>query len=156
MTEPIKFEALLPILIGGLAATYFVVRWLTRGRTKPDPWGPEIEEEIQNGDAQPLCSRCLTPHSEDCEFCENCGLPVGPYVNWSPYLYIFSLGDALLTGVTRKFVVKPLTVIGYVVLAIWQYTLFAPFFLFRFFRHLPQADTILPESGDKPPPILLK
>jgi hypothetical protein len=107
MPQPPQPEILLGLLVITLVILYAVIRWLTHGSVKPDPWGAEIEAEIQHGQALPLCPRCLTPHNEDVYFCDTCGRDVGQYVNWSPYLYIFSLGDILLTGVCGNFAGQP-------------------------------------------------
>jgi hypothetical protein len=144
-------EILLGLLFICFAVIYAVFRWFAQGPVKPNPWGDDIEEEIQHGEALPICPRCLTPHSEEAYFCDTCGQSVGQYVNWSPYLYIFSLGDILRTGAFGKYMVKPWTVCGYLLFSLGQYSLFAPVFWYRFFMNLGTNEAA-PPSGLLPPP----
>src|SRR5262245_14135696 len=89
-------------LILGTAALYSIgwglASWVRDAAPVADPWEAEQPEEIGSAEATPLCHRCLAPHLEEEYFCSECGASVGSYNNLNPYLYIFSLGEALRYG----------------------------------------------------------
>ena len=107
----------------------------------PDPWGPEVEQIIQDPDLEPLCHRCFTPHPHQAWFCPVCGASIGDYNNYMPYLDVFPQGEVLRSGVCDNVRRSFLTVAGYLLLSLVCYLIFAPiywFFLFRNFRrHAP-------------------
>ena len=121
---------LLVWVVTGLAtvAIYRLVVWVQTAPVTPDPWGDLVETETAGEVSQTLCWRCLEPVDEGRDFCAHCGLSVGPCTNLSPYLYLFALGDGLRTGTSGQFVVKPLTVAGFLLLSACQYFIFAPIF----------------------------
>ena len=112
----------------------------------PDPWGPEVEQIIQDPDLEPLCHRCFTPHSHQAWFCPVCGASVGAFNNYMPYLDVFPQGEVLRSGVCDNVRRSFLTVAGYLLLSLVCYLIFAPiywFFLFRNFRR----HTLVLEQG---------
>ncbi len=119
---------LLVVIVGGrLLAVWF------RGPVKPDPWGAEVSQALV--EAPPLCLHCQTPHSEAACFCPNCGAAVGEFNNVSPYLYIFSLGEALRAGTQDRAPRRGLALAGYVLIALAEYAIFAPVYWFFLFRN---------------------
>lgn len=108
---------------------------------QPNPWDEDTEARLHEPEAVLLCPRCLEPEREGVQFCRDCGFAVGPYVTWSPYLYIFVLGDLLRTGVDRPFRVKSTTVCFLLLVSLFEYFIFAPvywFFLIRNIRRQPR------------------
>ena len=142
-----KPEQIGVIAIVAVAGVFFWrgLRWFWQRKPHPNPWNEETEARIQQSDAVPLCTRCLEPHEPTAQFCPNCGLPVDSLVPFSPYLYVFALGDVLVSGTTRKFRVNWLTVFGYIFLSSIEYTIFAPVYWFLLFRNLKQNTP--PPSG---------
>ena len=80
-----------------------LIHWLFDGPQRSDPWSDEVATEIAKDDAVPLCHRCLSPHDSLVDFCPDCGAPVGPYTNWLPYPYLFSIGHTLRIGASGDF-----------------------------------------------------
>ena len=110
----------------------FLVWWKT---TTPNPWPEELDEALKSTDAKLLCSHCFTPQRKGSWFCPKCGAAVGPYNNIMPYLNIFSTGEMLRAGAGSKLKRTPLTIIGYVMVSLMEYLIFAPVFLYRFVRN---------------------
>ncbi len=128
-----KIETLVILGILGLAV-YRAVVWLMEGKRTPDPWGPEIQNAIDNPEAAPLCHHCLTPQTHDGWFCPECGSMVGRYGNYLPNVYIFSVGEAFRRGITERIRWNGLVVAGYILATLCFLSIFAPvcwFFLFR-------------------------
>jgi hypothetical protein len=103
------------VVILGLAFWRFIL-WVQSATPAPDPWGPELEEALQNDELSPACPHCSAPHAETDWFCPECGASVGFYNNVMPYLYLFSLGEVLRTGTSGRFPVTWVTVTGYLLL----------------------------------------
>jgi hypothetical protein len=122
------------VLIALLMRRFFL--WVKEGPVTPDPWAKEDDDAVKQTDAVPLCPRCLSPQEEDCRFCAACGSATGLYNNWSPYLYIFSMGEVLRLGTGGSIQTNLVTVLGYLLLSVAQYTVFAPVYWFLFFRNL--------------------
>lgn len=141
--------AIFGLLFLGGAGIYGFVHWLFSGPRSADPWSEEVEKGLESDEAQPLCHRCLHPHSPEADFCPNCDATVGQYTNWLPYPYIFSLGDTLRLGTAGAFHRTFITELGLVILSLAEYTIFAPlYWIFLFQRHPPQ-----PPAPLEPPPI---
>lgn len=123
---------------------WVLMRRLFTGPRSPDPWDEVVAAEIEREDATPLCHRCLTPHNSSAYFCPECGATVGEYTNLLPYPYIFSVGHTLRIGASGNFKRSPLTVIGFFVFSLLEYTLFAPVYWVIFLLNLrkshPQQD----------------
>ncbi len=129
------------------------IHWLLAGPVQPDPWSAEIAAEISKDETPALCHRCLVPHDPANDFCPDCGAPVGPYTNWLPYPYVFSLGHTLRIGTSGDFKHSPITVIGFFLVSMAEYAIFAPVYWFVFLKNFssrPPRD--LPPSEPGVPP----
>jgi hypothetical protein len=125
--------------LAGLAlfGCWRLFKWFCDAKPRPEPWGQEIEQQIHQPDAVPICTRCLEPHLAEARFCPNCGVPVDALVPFSPYLYLFAFGDMLRTGTTRKFQVNWITVLGFLLLPLAFLPLLLAFvYWFFFLRNL--------------------
>src|SRR5262245_10821093 len=148
--------ALLVVCALGLVGCWRAIRWFVTGPPAPNPWDQETEDRIQQPESVAICTRCLEPLEAASSFCPHCGLPVDALVPFSPYLYAFALGDALVTGTSRRFPVKWFTVIGFLLLSIAVYSFFFPIYWYGFWRNLrrmrvpdgPDADGALPRVVD--------
>lgn len=126
------------LLIAGLV-TLLMWRfylWLKEGAVAPDPWPKEVEDQLNQSNAFPLCPRCLTPQVEDGRFCAECGCPTGLFNNLNPYLYIFSVGDALRLGTSGSIPKNSFLIFGYLLFSAVEYTIFAPVYWYCLFRNL--------------------
>lgn len=103
-----------------------ILKWTWKIQKTPDPWGSEVSAALDENQATPLCPNCLTPHEEADHFCRECGGPVGPYTNLLPFPYLFSIGHMLRSGTSGSFRRSPVPVIGYFLVAIVEYAVFAP------------------------------
>ena len=125
------------LIVGGfglgllaLALFWRLIAWIREAPRTPDPWDAEVEQELQDPDLQQICHRCMTPQEPDAWFCKHCGAAVGPYNNLMPFLYVFSEGEVLRNGVSDRLRKRPLIVIGYFLLLLGMFPLFAPVYLF--------------------------
>jgi len=107
---------------------WVLVQWVRRGPTRPDPWDASIASEIERNESAPLCHRCLTAHDSAADFCPVCGVTVGQYTNLLPYPYLFSVGHTLRIGTSGEYKRSPLTVCGFFLISLAEYTLFAPLY----------------------------
>jgi len=121
------------LLVGILAVLGLVcfgvwafLEFVRRKPVPPDPWNEGIATEIEREEAVPLCHRCLTAHESSADFCPKCGAAVGQYTNWLPFPYLFSVGDTLRIGTSGEFRRSPLTVCGFFLFSLVEYTIFAP------------------------------
>ena len=131
--------------VGGMAIAGLVIaglwaaaKWLVSGPRPPEPWDAQVEQELARQDATPICHRCLTPHHPSVDFCPECGAAVGQYTNWLPFPQLFSVGHALRIGTAGEFKHTPLIIIGFFMLGIAEYMMFAPIYWFVFFMNLSQ------------------
>lgn len=113
---------------------HFLVRWYCSGKVRPDPWGDKFSEAVNREDAVEICHRCFEPQKASACFCPHCGGAVGPFNNLMPFEQLFSVGEVVRAGVTEK--VHPWTIPGFVLIAISQYLVFAPLYLYFFFKNL--------------------
>jgi hypothetical protein len=75
----------------------------------------------------------LTPQEHNGWFCPECGSTSGQYSNYLPAVYIFSIGDAVRTGVQQRSRWTPLLVTGYVLIAFAYFSVLVPVYcLFLF------------------------
>ncbi len=135
-------EAVLGVLaITGLAIVAFwrITLWIKAAPLSPDPWEADIEQALQRPDAAPVCHHCLTPVPPAQWFCETCGFAVGPYNNWMPYLRVFSEGEVLRNGVTSHVRINANTIVGYLLLSLVNYLIFAPLYWYFLLRNLRRA-----------------
>ena len=126
--------AALAIAFLAVCGLWVFVRWLLKGPTTPDPWDAQVAAALAGEESTPLCHRCLAPHDINTDFCTECGAAVGQYTNWLPFPYLFSLGHTLRLGTSGDFKHTPLTVAGFILLALAEYMLFAPIYWFFLFR----------------------
>jgi hypothetical protein len=139
---------ILALMFLGGAGIYGLLHWLFSGPRSADPWGDEVEKGLESDEALPLCHRCLHEHSPAVDFCPHCGATVGQYTNWLPYPYIFSLGDTLRLGTAGAFHRTVLTELGFILLAVAEYAVFAPFYwIFLFQPRSPRPSPL------EPPPV---
>ncbi len=148
--DPATRVGVLAITIVLCIGLWMLIRWLFSGSPRPDPWSDDVAAEIAKDDAVPLCHRCLAPHDSWVDFCPDCGAPVGPYTNWLPYPYLFSIGHTLRIGASGDFRRSPLTIAGFLCLGIAEYALFAPIYWIVLLKGLSVRGQSKPPSA--PPP----
>lgn len=136
-TESELLLGLVVILAVLLYAMVLILRRLSAGPREPDPWNSEVAAEIESPDTPLLCHRCLLPNDPGADFCHECGAPIGQYTNYLPFPNLFSLGHTLRLGTSGEYKRTPVTVLGYVLLALGEYLIFAPVYLYQLFRKLP-------------------
>jgi len=125
--------------------------WISKAPS-PDPWGAEIARALDGPDATPVCPHCQCPQEPTRWFCAECGRSVGDYNNINPYLYIFSLGEVLREGTSGHIRKSWLTVSGFVVLSLIEYTVLAPIYWFQLIRNLSRHSR--PQSLNDDPPVI--
>jgi hypothetical protein len=125
-------------------AIYRAVLWLTSAPRTPDPWGDEVEAALNQGEAVPLCHHCLAPQEHNGWFCPACGSTTGPYSNYLPFVYIFSQGEALRSGVAQRVRRSPLVVAGYFLFSLSLFGIVAPVYWFFLLRNLQHNDGLAP------------
>jgi hypothetical protein len=125
---------LIGLIMVGLALGRLIV-WIKGAPTAANPWDAEIEHDLQQTDAVPVCHHCLTQVTPGQWFCESCGCAVGPYNNYMPYVDCFSEGEVFRNGVTDRLPRNALVVCGYMLLS-FTYLIFAPVYWFFFFKNL--------------------
>lgn len=138
------------LIVAGVSIGFLIdwlIRWIRSATPQADPWGREVEEELEATSAVPLCLKCLEPQRQESWFCPECGHGVGPYNNLSPYLYIFSLGEAFRNGVADETRVTRFVLLGYFMISFAQFGLLAPvywFFLLKNSEHVEKPETSAP------------
>ena len=146
-------DTLVALILMGLVG-YGLWRFIWQARehpSAPDPWDDQVKADLAKDDAVPLCHHCLKPHATVADFCSECGAAVGQYTNWLPFPQLFSLGHVLRLGTSGDFKRSPLTIAGFWLLALAEYTIFAPIYWImlgrkRSFNRPPQAP-----ASDLPP-----
>ena len=111
------FAAVVFFLVCGVVI-YRAIVWIMDAKPSADPWDAETEEALKSDEVTPLCHHCLTPQRHNGWFCPNCGATVGQYVNYLPYVVLFSQGEVLRAGVLEHLRRSPLIVIGYILLSL--------------------------------------
>jgi hypothetical protein len=129
---------LIVIIVFALYAFVLLLKRLTTGPVSPDPWDAETAAKLDDANTQVLCHRCLVPNEPLADFCENCGAPVGKYTNYLPFPQLFSIGHTLRVGAEGAYKRSPMTVLGYFLLALGEYTIFAPVYWYWLFRSMPR------------------
>ncbi|MGO8926823.1 MAG: hypothetical protein ACLQU3_08035 [Limisphaerales bacterium] len=124
------------------AAIYAFCHWLLACPRTPDPWGNEVEQSVEGEDAVPLCPHCLAPQQHNGWFCPECGSTSGQYGNYLPSVYIFSLGDAVRSGVQQRSRWTPLLVTGYVLIAFAFFSILAPVYCLFLFLNRARINTL--------------
>jgi hypothetical protein len=139
--------------IGGLilAGLWRLYGLLFKKPVKPDPWGAEVERQLQA--AQEVCPHCSTPQPPDAWFCARCDNPVGPYHSFTPYVYQFSDGGVFRNGASGHRT-SVLVAIGYLLLSLGKLGLFGPFYWMAFManqRRIRQEDLERLRNIEPPP-----
>ena len=137
----------------GCFALWRFVHWLLDGPTQAEPWDDQVAAAISQDEAIPVCCRCLQPQEPSADFCPECGAPVGTYTNLLPFPYLFSLGDLLRIGTSGVFNRTPVTIAGFVLLGLAEYTVLAPFYWFMFLRNLKGQHPAGAASEGLPPAL---
>ena len=144
-------------LVGFLAAfgivCYLFVRVLKAALSRPlspDPWDEQISADLAEGNGTPICHRCLAPHDPLANFCTDCGAPVGKYTTLLPYPYLFAIGHTLRIGTSGTFRRTPLTIVGFIILSIAEYAVFAPIYWIRFLLNLSHERLSSPHDSGSP------
>lgn len=101
---------------------------------RPDPWPAEIDREIRQPTARPLCINCLCPQDGHRWFCPHCGYPSGDQVMFMPYLQVFCMGEALRQGVLGPPDRRVGVHLFLFVYSLSQYAMFAPVYWFWMLR----------------------
>ncbi len=101
----------------------------------PDPWPAELDAAVRSPDAVPVCHRCMKPCDRAVWFCPECGAAIGPFNNSMPYLQLFSIGEALRSGVGPEAHFSAFRTLAYLSIGLVQYTLFAPLYFIRLYRN---------------------
>ncbi len=124
-------------VIGGFGITFLVLTglwrlivWVREAPVKPDPWDAGVEQKLSEPEAVEVCPHCLTQQPPTAWFCSHCGKAVGPYNNLMPFVNVFSEGEVFRNGASGQFRNRPLIVIGYLLLSLAAYSVFAPVFWF--------------------------
>jgi hypothetical protein len=116
-----------------LAAFWRFIIWVREAPATPDPWDAEVERELSEPEAVEICPHCLTEQPPTAWFCQRCGRAIGPYNNLMPYVQIFSEGEVFRNGTGGRLRKSPMVLIGYVLISVGTYWLFAPIYLFSLF-----------------------
>ena len=135
MTTPELTIGMLATAGLGVAGVVAFWRWCFSGPLMPDPWGEQVQAELQSPDSLPVCHRCLHEHAETCHFCPQCGASVGDYNNMLPWEQLFSEGEVLRNGTGANLPRRPWVLVGYVLLSTAAYLLFAPVYWFFLIRN---------------------
>ena len=127
-------------------AVYRLVLWIMQAPRTGDPWGKETEEAINQQEAVPVCLHCLTPQEHNGWFCPECGATVGPYCNYMPYIYIFSQGEVLRSGVTERIRRSRFIILGFVLFSLGMVAVAAPIYWFFLFKNLRRSNVEVMET----------
>jgi hypothetical protein len=127
-SDPYQVIAGLGITFLCLVGLWRLIVWVREAPVKPDPWDNEVEQKLSDPETAEVCPHCLTQQSPTAWFCGHCGKAVGPYNNLMPFLNVFSEGEVLRNGTTGRFRNRPLIIIGYMLLSLAAYSVFAPVF----------------------------
>lgn len=130
----------------GYAAVVRIRGWW-RSLGGPNPWPDELELAARSPDAIPVCHHCTTPCSLPVWFCPSCGAATGPYNNVMPYIYIFSIGEALRSGVGPEAHFTPFRTVAYIAAGLSQYMFFAPLYFFRLYMNYRKLTRDMSEAG---------
>jgi hypothetical protein len=124
--------------------------WVVQTPTSPDPWDKEIEKALHEPEAVEVCHRCFDPVTGGSWFCEHCGCAVGPYNNLMPYINVFSEGEVLRNGVNDKPRKNTLIVVGYLLVSLNLYLVFAPVYWILLFRNLNRQKISVEQTETHP------
>lgn len=130
-----RLGVLVLITITSVAA-YRLFRWIQHLPVPPDPWDEQTARDLESAPLTEVCPKCSQPHPREHNFCEHCGAAIGAYNNVMPYVYLFSEGEVLRTGVTGKFRVNALTIGGFLIYSLMCYLIFAPIYWYLLLRNI--------------------
>ena len=109
---------------------------------QPDPWDGIISEtEISR--THIICRHCLSVEQINAYFCSNCKRNIGNYNNVMPFLWIGVMGEFLLDGVQNKQKKSIFNNFMFCLLALGQYTILAPWYLYRVFSKPKESNKVL-------------
>jgi len=100
-----------------------------------NPWSEEIDKAARASDAIPICHHCTTPCELPVWFCPACGAAVGPYNNLLPFIRIFSIGEALRSGVGPEAHFTTFRTAAYISIGLVEYGVFSPLYFIRLYRN---------------------
>ncbi|HTY86393.1 MAG TPA: hypothetical protein VMB80_02925 [Candidatus Acidoferrum sp.] len=136
------------LLLGGL---WRLIGWIREAPVHPDPWDAEVQQKLEDPDIQEVCRHCSTPLMPGAWFCECCGSAVGPYNNLMPYVNAFSEGEVFRNGVANRLRNKPIILVGYLLISLGSYAVFAPLYWFFLLSNLKrQSSCIGADAANKP------
>lgn len=127
------------------------IRAWWRSLDRPDPWPADVDAAVRASDAIPVCHHCATPYELPVWFCPVCGTAVGPYNNVLPYIYIFSIGEGLRSGVGPHAHFTRFRTMAYISIGLTEYLVFAPLYFFRLYRNHRRLKTIQNEEPSDSP-----
>jgi hypothetical protein len=134
--SPENAIALVAMLGLAIAGAVVLLRWIFSGPRQPDPWGEQVSRELDSPNAAPVCHRCLTEQTEQAHFCPKCGTAVGAFNNWLPLEQLYSEGEVFRNGTNMNLPRRPLVVVGYLLISLAAYSIFAPAYWYFLFRNL--------------------
>ena len=137
---------IIAIIVFALYALVQLLKRLTSGPITPDPWDAETAAKLEDANTRVLCHHCLIPNEPLADFCENCGAPVGKYTNYLPFPQLFSIGHALRVGTEGEYKRSPMALLGYFLLALAEYTVFAPVYWYWLIRRMPRKEPSAPPA----------
>jgi hypothetical protein len=148
-SDPYQVVAALGMAFLLLVGLWQLIVWVREAPITPDPWDAGIEQKLSEPDAVEVCSHCLTEQPPTAWFCSHCGKAVGPYNNLMPFVNVFSEGEVFRNGATGQFRNRPLIIIGYMLLSLAAYSVFAPIFWFFLLSNLKRPPKEWETSGDQ-------
>lgn len=134
--ERLAWFVVLVLVALSVVVIYRLIRWVRRLPVSPDPWDEQTTQTLEAEVTAEVCHKCSQPHPPEQSFCDHCGAAIGSYNNCMPYVYLFSEGEVLRTGVVGKFRVNALTVGGYLIYSLISYLIFAPIYWYLLFRNV--------------------
>ena len=149
-TPETLWAGILTVLGGAYLLGPLLVLWMKRAPRQTDPWDPEMEVAVRQPDAVPICHTCLSPQIPPAWFCPNCGAAVGRYNNCLPYVNVFSIGEVFDAGARRRVPASAVTIIGFVLASIAEYTIFAPVYGVRLWQNLTKLRNETPTVAADP------
>jgi hypothetical protein len=132
-----------------LAGLWRFIGWIRDTPLKPDPWDAAFEEKLDDPDTREVCRHCSVPQEPGAWFCGNCGNAVGPYNNLMPYVNVFSEGEVFRNGVTSRFRNKPVIFIGYFLISLGSYAIFAPIYWILLLANLKRPADVATSVEDQ-------
>lgn len=127
-------EEIAPLVAGGVALGMFY-KWFWAGEIDPDPWESPEQSKAEDDEDEPACQRCLSIVLPESGFCPKCGAIIDPLCAFLPLASCFALGDVIRSGLYTKGPLGPLIWWGYSLIALANFSCYAPLYLFFFARN---------------------